>query len=128
MKKGSVEATNIPSKEVDEYLAHVPEDARAVLEQLRKTIRSAAPQATEGISYQMPTFKHHGMLVSFAAFKDHCSLFPGPAAIEAFKEELKGYRTSKGTIQFKTNNPLPEALVRKIVTARLKENEARAKR
>ena len=115
-----------PARSVDEYLAGVPKEARAVLEKLRRTIRAAAPMASEGISYQMPMYKHHGMVIGFAAFKDHCSIFPGSAVMDAHKEELKRYSTSKGTIRFSVNKPLPATLVRKLVRARIKENEARA--
>src|SRR5229473_7800204 len=115
-----------PAKTVNEYLAGVPKEARAVLEKLRQTIKAAAPMASEVISYQMPMYKHHGMVIGFAAFKDHCSLFPGSAVMDAHKEELKRYRTSKGTIRFPVNKPLPATLVRKLVRARIKENEARA--
>ena len=117
-----------PAKNVDEYLAGVPKEARATLEKLRRTIRAAAPMAAEGISYQMPMYKHHGMVVGFAAFKDHCSIFPGSAVMDAYKDELKHYDTSKGTIRFPANKPLPAALVKKLVKARIKENEARANR
>lgn len=116
-----------PAKTVDEYLAGVPKEARATLEKLRKTIKAAAPMASEGISYQMPMYKHHGMVVGFAAFKDHCSIFPGSAVMETHKEELSRYDTSKGTIRFPANKPLPAALIKKLVKARIKENEARAK-
>ena len=109
-------------KTVDDYLAALPEDARATLEKIRKTIRAAAPRATEGISYQMPMYKHHGMVMGFAAFKDHCSLFPGANPVATFKDELKAYKTSKGTIQFPIGKPLPAALVKKIVKARVVEN------
>ena len=115
-------------KTVDEYLAALPDDARTTLEKVRKTIRAAAPIATEGISYQMPMYKHHGMVVGFAAFKDHCSLFPGSTAVETFKNELKGYQTSKGTIRFPTNKPMPAALLKKIVKSCVVENEERAKK
>lgn len=115
-----------PARDVDEYLAGVPKEARATLEKLRKTIKAAAPMASEGISYQMPMYKHHGMLVGFAAFKDHCSIFPGAAVMDAHKEELKRYSTSKGTIRFPVNKPLPATLVKKLVKARIAENEARA--
>lgn len=115
------------AKTVDEYLAGVPKEARATLEKLRQTIKAAAPMATEGISYQMPMYKHHGMVVGFAAFKDHCSIFPGSAVMDAHKVELSRYNTSKGTIRFPANKPLPAALVKKLVKARIKENEARAK-
>lgn len=109
---------------VDDYLAALPEDARATLEKIRKTIKAVAPKATEVISYQMPMYKQHGMLVGFAAFKDHCSLFPGVAPIVAHKDELKAYKTSKGTIRFPIGKPLPAALVKKLVKTRITENEA----
>ena len=120
--------TSVP-KTIDDYLARVPEEARATLEKLRQTIRAAAPKAVEVISYQMPTFKLDGrMLVSFAAFKNHCSFFPGAAPIKAHAKDLMSYATSKGTIRFPTSKSLPAALVRKLVKARIKENESRAKR
>ena len=115
-------------RNVDEYLAGVPKEARNTLEKLRQTIKAAAPMASEVISYQMPMYKHHGMVVGFAAFKNHCSIFPGAAVMDAYKEELKQYDTSKGTIRFLANKPLPATLVKKLVRARIKENEARAKR
>ena len=114
---------------VDNYLAEVPLEARATLEQLRQTIKAVVPSAVEVISYQIPTFKLDGrMLVSYAAFKDHCSFFPGAAPIKAHQDELKSYQTSKGTIRFPTSKPLPATLVRKLVKTRIKENEARAKK
>src|SRR6266404_1937952 len=120
------DATSRPARNVDEYLARVPKEARSTLEQLRQTIKAAAPMAAEVISYQMPMYKHHGMVIGFAAFKDHCSIFPGSAVMEAHKEELKRYSTSKGTIRFAVNHPLPATLVKKLVQTRIKENEARA--
>jgi uncharacterized protein YdhG (YjbR/CyaY superfamily) len=116
------------AKDVDEYLEGVPKEARATLEKLRKTIKAAAPMASEVISYQMPMYKHHGMVIGFAAFKDHCSIFPGSAVMDAHKEELKRYDTSKGTIRFPASKPLPATLVKKLVKARIEENEARAKK
>ena len=117
-------ATNtVPYKNIDEYLATVPDDKRLVLESLRQTIKEAAPEAEETISYMMPAYKYHGMLVYFAAFKNHCSLFPGSALVEHFKEELKPYKTSKGTISFTVDNPLPTALVKKIVRWLMGQNE-----
>ena len=110
-------------KSVDDYLANLPEDARATLEKIRKAIKTAAPQASEGISYQMPMYKHHGMLVGFAAFKNHCSIFPGPKAIATSKDELKAYETSKGTIRFPIGKPLPATLVKKIVKTCVAQNE-----
>ena len=116
-------------KNTDEYLSAVPEPARATLKKMRAAIRSAVPrEATETISYGMPAFKHNGVLVWFAAFKDHCSFFPTAAVIEAFKEELKGYPTSKGTIQFPIDKPLPAAMVKKLVKARVAQNESKKKR
>ncbi len=115
-----------PVKTVDDYLAALPTEARTTLEKIRKAIRAAAPKATEVISYQMPMFKHHGMLVGFAAFKDHCSLFPGAKPLMTFKDELKDYKTSKGTIRFPIGKPLPATLVKKLVRARVAENEERA--
>jgi uncharacterized protein YdhG (YjbR/CyaY superfamily) len=115
---------------VEDYMAALPEGSRAILEKLRKTINAAAPEATEGISYQMPAFKDHGrILVYYAAFKDHYSLFPASkAVIEAFAEELKPYSSGKGTIRFDADKPLPVGLVKKIVKARLEENAARRSR
>ena len=113
---------------VEAYLAAVPEPARTTLEKLRATIRAAAPKAaTEAISYSIPSFQYKGGLVAYAAFKNHCSFFPMNASlIDALGEELKPYRTSKGTIQFAVDKPLPAALVEKIVKARVAENEAKA--
>ena len=115
---------------VDDYLAALPEDQRAVLEKLRTTIRTTAPDATETISYQMPTFKLHGrVLVYYAAFKDHCSLFPASEAVmEALGEELKPYFSGKGTLRFTPDKPIPVALVKKIVKARIEEIAARRRR
>jgi uncharacterized protein YdhG (YjbR/CyaY superfamily) len=116
-------------KNVDEYLAGVPEPARSTLNKMRAAIRSTVPpEATETISYGMPAFKHKGVLVWFAAFSTHCSLFPTAAVIEAFKNELKGFSTSKGTIHFPTDKPLPTALVKKLVKARVAQNESKKRR
>jgi len=113
-------------KNVDEYLAGVPEPARGTLNKIRAAIRSAVPpEATEAISYGIPTFKYKGPLVWFAAFSNHCSLFPTASVIEAFKNELKGFSTSKGTIHFPTDKPLPTALVKKLVRARVAQNESK---
>jgi len=113
-------------KNVDEYLAGIPEPARSTLNKMRAAIRSAVPpEAAETISYRIPAFKHKGVLVWFAAFSDHCSLFPTAAVIEAFKNELKGFSTSKGTIHFPTDKPLPTALIKKMVKARVAQNESK---
>jgi uncharacterized protein YdhG (YjbR/CyaY superfamily) len=115
--------------EVNAYLAAVPADARAALEKLRETVKAVAPNAVEVISYQIPTFKLNGrMLVSYAAFKNHCSFFPGAAAIKAYEAELNAYQTAKGTVRFPANKPLPATLVRKLVKLRILENEARARK
>jgi uncharacterized protein YdhG (YjbR/CyaY superfamily) len=113
------------AKNVDEYLAGIPEPAQSTLKHIRAVIRSVVPsETTEVISYGIPMFKYRGMLVGYAAFKKHCSLFPtGSGVLDRFEKELKGYRTSKGTIQFPSDKPLPDALVKKIVKARVKENK-----
>lgn len=117
------------AKNVDEYLAGIPLEARAALERLRKIIRVAAPQAIEVISYGMPAYKYHGTLVYFAAFKHHCSFFPGSSRLlHAHRRELARYETSKGTIRFPADKPLPVALVKKLVKERVAENEARSKK
>jgi uncharacterized protein YdhG (YjbR/CyaY superfamily) len=117
------------AKDVDTYLAAVPEPARSTLETLRQTIKAAAPQAEEVISYQMPTFKYLGRaLVGFAAWKNFCSLYPYTGSVwTEFKDELKGYGTSasKGTIQFPVDKPLPASLVKRIIKGRIKEIESR---
>ena len=117
-----------PAKNLDEYLAAAPEDVRPVLEKLRRTIRAAAPKAEEVISYQIPMFKYHGPLVFFAAFRNYCSFYVVSKPImETFSSELKPWDTSGTTIHFSAKNPLPASLVKKIVKARIEENEARAK-
>jgi uncharacterized protein YdhG (YjbR/CyaY superfamily) len=111
---------------VDEYLAGVPEPARSTLKNIRAAIRSAVPpEATETISYRIPAFRYKGVLVWFAAFSNHCSFFPTAAVIEEFKNELKGFSISKGTIQFPTDKPLPAALVKKMVKARVAQIESK---
>ena len=128
-KSRSTAKANVAPKDVDEYLASVPEPARSTLNKMRATIRSAVPpEATEVISYRMPAFKHNRVLVWFAAFSDHCSLFPTAAVIEQFKNELKSFSTSKGTLHFPTNKPLPTALIRKLVKARVALNESKNRR
>jgi uncharacterized protein YdhG (YjbR/CyaY superfamily) len=121
MKKGKP-----PAKNVDEYLAGVPEPGRSTLTKVRAVIRSVAPaETTEVISYGIPTFKYKRGLVALAAFKDHCSFFPmGASVLDAFKEELKEFRVSKGTLHFPLDRPLPAALVKKIVKARIAQNES----
>jgi uncharacterized protein YdhG (YjbR/CyaY superfamily) len=128
-KRGSGAKGKGAPKSVDDYLAGVPEPARGTLNKIRATIRSAAPpDATEVISYGIPAFKHKGVLIWFAAFSNHCSLFPTAAVIEKFKSELKGFTISKGTIQFPTDKPLPAALVKKMVKARVAQIESKKRR
>jgi len=112
---------------VTEYLRGVPPKPRATLQKLRKTIKAAAPGSVEVISYGIPTFRHGGrMLVSYAAFKNHLSFFPGSTAVRAAEQgRLMGYETSKGTIRFPMDKPLPAALVTRLVKARMRENAAR---
>ncbi|PYU40592.1 MAG: hypothetical protein DMG56_13475 [Acidobacteria bacterium] len=125
----SAAKANGAPKNVDEYLAGIPEPARSTLSKMRMAIRSAAPpEATETISYGMPAFKYKGVLVWFAAFSKHCSLFPTASVVEAFKNELKGFSTSKGTIHFPTDKPLPTALVKKLVKARVSQIESKKRR
>jgi uncharacterized protein YdhG (YjbR/CyaY superfamily) len=127
--RSSAAKGNGAPKNVDEYLAGVPEPARSTLNKIRVAIRSAVPtEATEAISYGIPAFKHKGSLVWYAAFSNHCSLFPTASVIEAFKSELKGFSTSKGTIHFPTDKPLPTALVKKLVKARVAQNESKKRR
>lgn len=130
MSKQESSRDEVQAGVVDKYLASVPEEKRATLEKLRRTIRTVVPEAEEVMWYQIPTFKFEGRpLVSFAAFKNHCSLFPmSMAIIRAHEDELKSYLTSKGTVRFTSDRPLPAALVKKIVRARIKENQARAQK
>lgn len=113
---------------VNTYLAALTDDKRSALEKFRAIIKSAAPDAIEGISYRIPVFRHKGkLLVGFAAFKDHCSFFPMSLTImKAHKAELKSHETDKGTIRFAPGKPLPATLIRKIVKARIEENRLRA--
>jgi uncharacterized protein YdhG (YjbR/CyaY superfamily) len=114
----------VAPKTVDEYLVDIPEPAQSTLKHIRAVIRSVVPAETaEVISYGIPMFKYRGMLVGYAAFKNHCSLFPtGSGVLDRFEKELRGFRSSKGTIHFPSDKPLPDALVKKIVKARVKEN------
>ncbi len=127
--RSSAAQDNGAPKSVDEYLAGIPEPARTTLNKIRAAIRSAVPpEAAETISYRMPAFKYKRVLVWFAAFSNHCSLFPTASVVEAFKDQLKGYSTSKGTIQFPIDKPLPVALVRKLVKARVAQIEGKKRR
>jgi uncharacterized protein YdhG (YjbR/CyaY superfamily) len=109
-------------KDVDDYIAHQPELVRPYLEKMRGIIRKAAPEAEEGISYGMPAYKQHGILVYFAGFKNHYSLFALPKTNVQFKDQLREYKTSKGTIQFPFDKPVPVKLITEIVKLRVAEN------
>ena len=128
-KRSSQSKGNAAPQNVDDYIAGVPEPARSTLRKMRAAIRSAVPsEAIEIISYRMPAFRHNGVLVWFAAFADHCSLFPTAAVIEKFKNELKSFSTSKGTIHFPIDKPLPITLIKKLVKARVAQNKAKKRR
>jgi uncharacterized protein YdhG (YjbR/CyaY superfamily) len=113
-------------KNIDEYIAGYPADIQQILQKIRTIVHETAPEAQETISYQVPTFTLKGNLVHFAAFKSHISLFPASSGVEKFKNELEGYKTSKGTIQFPLGQPIPYDLIRRIVLFRVQENLARA--
>ena len=119
-----------PPATIDEYLSVTPEPARSTLHRMRETIHAALPEATEAITYQMPTFKYRGhSIVAIAAFKNHCSLFPmSGAVIETFKEDLERFHTSKGTLQFPLDKPLSAALLKKVIKARKAEIEKKPPR
>ncbi len=113
-------------KTIDEYIEAFPEDVQGILQKMRRTIREAAPKAVESISYHMPTFKLNGKgLVYFAAFKSHIGFYPIPSGVEAFKKELSPYKQGKGSVQFPIDQPIPSALVRRIVRFRAKEIQER---
>ena len=121
MKKKSVTT-------IDEYIETFPIDVQKVLQQIRRTIKSSAPNAEEAISYMIPTFKLYGNLVHFAAYKNHIGFYPASSGVRTFAKELTVYKTSKGAIQFPIDQPVPLALIRKIVKFRVKENAEKAKK
>jgi uncharacterized protein YdhG (YjbR/CyaY superfamily) len=114
-------------KNMDDYIRQFPEKQQAALEQIRKTIKAAAPDAEEVISYQMPAYKQNGMLVYFAGYENHIGFYPTPSGIEAFKKELAVYKGAKGSVQFPIDKLLPLGLIKKIVQFRVKENAAATK-
>jgi len=107
---------------INEYIAQFPDDVQAVLREVRNTIKEAAPQAQETISYAMPTFKLNGNLVHFAGYKSHIGFYPSPSGIEHFKDEISAYKWAKGSVQFPLAEPIPFDLIRKIVLFRVSEN------
>ena len=122
MNKGTPVAKN-----VDEYLEAFPAGIQAIMEKLRQIIKTAAPKAEEVISYQMPAYKYHGMLVYFAGWKNHIGFYPTSSGTNAFKKELSVYKGAKGSVQFPLDKAIPFSLISKIVKFRVKKNEAKAK-
>jgi uncharacterized protein YdhG (YjbR/CyaY superfamily) len=114
-------------KTIDDYITTFPKNTQKILETMRQTIRTAAPQAVEAISYQIPTFKLNGNLVHFAAYKNHIGFYPTSSGAKAFKKELSQYKGAKGSVQFPIDEPIPYDLVKKIVRFRLKENREKKK-
>ena len=112
---------------IDDYINGFPPNVRKILQEIRKTIKKIAPEAEEAISYQIPTFKLNGNLVHFAAFKKHIGFYPGSKAINVFKKEIASYKSSKGTVQFPLEKPLPLSLIKKIVDYRVKESSQKVK-
>jgi len=115
-------------KTIDEYIKIFPKDIQKILEMVRQTIKKAAPEAEEAISYQMPTFKLNGNLVHFAAFKNHIGFYPTPSGTKEFKKEISVFRSGKGSIQFPIDKPMPLSLIKKIVKYRVKESVTAAKK
>jgi uncharacterized protein YdhG (YjbR/CyaY superfamily) len=115
-----------PPSDIDEYIASFPDDVQKILRKIRLTIRKAAPDAEEKISYQIPTFTLHGNLIYFAAFKKHVSVYPAPRGNEAFRDELSAYEGGKGTVRFPLDKPVPYDLITRIVKFRVKDNMERA--
>lgn len=115
-------------KSVDEYISTFPAPIQNKLKEMRRAVKSAAPEAGEKISYQIPTYTLHGNLVHFAGYEHHIGFYPGAVGVEEFKKEIKGYKFSKGTIQFPLEEPLPLDLVKRIVKFRVKQNSESAKK
>ena len=113
------------AKNVDEYIKRYPADVQPVLQKIRQTIRKTAPEAKEVISYQIPGYMLNGVLIFFAAFRNHISVYPAPRENEAFKKELSAYKGGKGTVQFPIGQPIPYDLIMRITKFRLRENEER---
>ncbi len=121
-----METPKAQPKDIDEYISGFPKDVQEILEKIRVTIREAAPDAQETINYQIPTFTLKGNLVHFAAFKKHIGFYPAPSGIEKFKNELSGYESAKGSVQFPLDQPIPYDLISQITKFRVKENLEKA--
>lgn len=117
-----METKKVAAKTIDEHIHTFAPETQAILEKVRQTIKSVAPQATEAISYGIPTFRLNGNLVHFAGYAHHVGFYPGSEAIEVFREEIKGYKTSRGTIQFPLDKPIPYDLIKKITEFRVKQS------
>jgi uncharacterized protein YdhG (YjbR/CyaY superfamily) len=117
-----MEAKKVAAKTIDEHIQTFAPETQAILEKVRQTIKSVAPQATEAISYGIPTFRLNGNLVHFAGYAHHVGFYPGSEAIEVFREEIKGYKTSRGTIQFPLDKPIPYDLIKKITEFRVQRS------
>lgn len=118
--------SSTPQNEIDAYIAGFPETTQQKLQQVRAAIKKAAPKAEEVISYKMPAYKYHGMLIYFAGYKNHIGLYPTGSGIREFADSLAGYKHSKGAVQFPLDKPVPVAFITKIVKFRVKENEMKA--
>jgi len=114
------------AKDIDGYIAGFPQDVQTILEQVRATIKAAAPEAGETISYAIPTFTLHGNLVHFAAFKNHIGFYPTPTGIDEFEQELSVYKQGKGSVQFPLDKPMPLDLITRMVKFRIKKNSEKA--
>jgi uncharacterized protein YdhG (YjbR/CyaY superfamily) len=120
-------ANRATANSIDEYIAGFPPETQKVLEELRALIQASAPDATETISYAIPTFDLNGKhLVHFAGYERHVGLYPAPSGLEAFKEDLKPYKSGKGSVQFPLGQPLPKVLIRRIVEFRVEQNTGKA--
>ncbi len=120
-------ATKTNFKNIDDYISTFPKDVQDVLQEIRKTIHKAAPDAEEAISYQLPTFKLNGNLVHFAAWKNHIGFYPTPSGTKEFQKEISKYAFAKGSIQFPLDEPMPLSLITKIVKYRVKESQEKQK-
>lgn len=125
MKAGN-RGSKEPTESIDAYVAAFPPEVQAILNKIRALIQACAPDATEAIKYQIPTFVLHGNLVHFAAYENHIGLYPAPSAIEEFKDDLARYKFAKGSIQFPLDAPIPYTLIKKIVKFRVQENRDKA--
>ncbi len=119
---------NTSIQTIDQYIASQPKEVASILEEVRKTIHKVIPEAEETIGYGIPTFKYYGNVVHFAGYKNHIGFYPGAVGVEAFADEIKPYNTSKGTIQFSLNEPIPYDLIAKITTFRVQQNLEKRKR